>query len=50
MAERQQVVILAITYDPDEADPPEQWNWAELLECDPEHVNVLMSGGLVTTD
>lgn len=37
---REQTVMLTITYDPGTEDEPRSWNWADLLDCDPEWVHV----------
>lgn len=47
---KEQTVILTIRYDDTQDDPPSQWDWPVLLECDPDDVDIELTGVLVSKE
>ena len=49
MAVREQTVILNVSYEDEENDAPATWDWATLLDLDPDRVQVVMAGEVVAS-
>lgn len=47
---KSQAVILSIKYDEAKDAPPSQWNWPVLLDISPDHVDVVLTGVLLSAE